>query len=294
MDELDHALRVLQEFDTREIQRRGFHFQRNDYYSALNDLKFLDAHRDLWHRKSGPLDIDWNLPGQMDVARRVAAFVGELREVPQRSPGEPVQYCWQNDFWNNADALVQYGIVRDRKPGRYVEVGCGWSSLLLRKALDRNETRCEVTLVEPYPNRAIFDVLPEDWVHQQCILQRAPLELFERLGPGDVLFYDGSHCAKVANDVNHFFFEVLPRLASGVLIHLHDIFMPDEYPEEWIFARGQTWNEQYVLQAFLMNNARYRVLIANSYLFHHRGAELEVLYQGIQPASGVSFWLEKV
>lgn len=94
--------------------------------------------------------------------------------------------------------------------------------------------------------------------------------------------------------MNHVLFEILPRLGSGVLIHLHDIFTPDDYPEEWVFGRGQTWNEQYVLQAFLMHNARYRVLIANSHLFRHRGAELEVLYQGIQPASGVSFWLEKV
>lgn len=294
MDRLDAALKVLQEFDAREIQRRGFHFQRNDYYSPLNNLEFLDSNRDLWLRPGDPLDIDWNLDGQLETARRVGAYVAELRDIPQTSQGGTVHYCWQNDFWNNADALVQYGLVRDRKPSRYVEVGCGWSSLLLQKALLKNGRPCDVTLVEPYPNRAIFGVLPKDWVHHECILQRAPLEIFERLGAGDVLFYDGSHCAKVANDVNHFFFEILPRLRSGVLIHLHDIFMPFEYPEEWIFARGQTWNEQYVLQAFLMNNSNYRVLIANRHLYRHRSVELDALYQGVQPANGVSFWLEKV
>lgn len=117
---------------------------------------------------------------------------------------------------------------------------------------------------------------------------------FEALDAGDVLFYDGSHCAKVGNDVNHFFFEILPRLKSGVLIHLHDIFLPKAYPEDWIFNRGQTWNEQYVLQAFLMNNSRYRVMISNRHLFHHRAAELRALYKGIPPPSGVSFWLEKL
>jgi predicted O-methyltransferase YrrM len=294
MDKLDAALKVLQEFDAREIQRRGFHFQRNDYYSPLNDLEFLDANRDLWDKTEDPLDIDWNLDGQLEIARRVGAFVPELRDVPKAAQGGGVHYCWQNDFWNNADALVQYGMVRDRKPNRYVEVGCGWSSLLLNKALQRNGRPCEVNLVEPYPNRAIFKVLPQEWTRHECILQRAPMRLFEELEAGDIFFYDGSHCAKVGSDVTHFFFEILPRLKSGVIVHLHDIFLPNEYPEDWVFDRAQTWNEQYVLQAFLMNNPRYRILIANRFLFRRRAAELDTIYQGIQPSYGASFWLEKV
>lgn len=294
MDSLDAALKVLQEFDVKEIQKRGFHFQRNDYYSPLNDLAFLDQNRDLWDKTANPLDIDWNVRGQLDVARQVSAFVGELRDIPPTQQGNAVHYYWGNDFWNNADALVQYGIVRGRAPRRYVEIGCGWSSLLLAKALEKNSQSCAVSLVEPYPNRAIFNVLPRTWTHHECILQRAPLHICEDLNAGDILFYDGSHCAKVGSDVTHFFFEILPRLKPGVLIHLHDIFMPNEYPEMWIFERGQTWNEQYVLQAFLMNNPRYRILIANRFLYRRCAAELDALYQGVQPSPGVSIWLEKL
>src|SRR6185295_10158012 len=98
----------------------------------------------------------------------------------------------------------------------------------------------------------------------EVMLQRAPFELFEALGEGDVCFYDGSHVSRAGSDVNWFFFEVVPRLAPGVLVHVHDIFWPTDYPDQWIVARGQTWNEQYVLQAFLMYNRDFEPLVVNS------------------------------
>jgi predicted O-methyltransferase YrrM len=272
----------------------GFHFQANDYYSPLNDCQFLDANRDLWVDPYEPRDIEWNLNGQMDIAREVAVYVNELADIPYDPPSGQITYHWNNNFWNNADALVQYGLIRSRQPKRVIEIGCGWSSLLLARALKRNAVRCQVLQIEPYPNAAIFEQLPSDWVHLHCILQRASPEIFDRLEPGDLLFYDGSHCSKVASDVNWFFFRILPRLRSGVLIHLHDVFFPYDYPDEWIFKRGQTWNEQYVLQAFLMNNSKYRIVIANRYLFTHCKQELDKLYQGVQPSHGVSLWMKKL
>src|SRR5207253_4567366 len=90
-----------------------------------------------------------------------------------------------------------YGLVRSLKPRRYVEVGCGWSSLLLQKALQKNDSEgasTEVALVEPYPNENIFAHLPKTWPHHRCIIQRAPFAVFDQLEAGDIFFYDGSHC----------------------------------------------------------------------------------------------------
>lgn len=288
------ALRVLKRIPFREVQRLGYHFQRNDFYSPLNDCGFLDTNKDLWKSRPPSIAVDWNRDGQLATARMVAQFVTELSDIPDRHPPGKVEYCWQNDFWNNADAIVQYGLLRALQPRRVVEVGCGWSSLLMKRALDRNDVRCAVTQIEPYPNPELFAHFPRDWEHHPCILQRAPFGPFEALQEGDICFYDGSHCAKVASDVNWFFFEILPRLAPGVIIHLHDIFLPEDYPDEWIFERGQTWNEQYVLQAFLMNNKDYEILIANRYLWKRESANLDQLYQGIQPSYGCSFWMRKV
>jgi hypothetical protein len=93
--------------------------------------------------------------------------------------------------------------------------------------------------------------------------------------------------------VNWFFFQVLPRLRDGVLIHLHDIFFPRDYPKEWLLERRQSWNEQFVLQAFLMHNSAYRVEIANAFIAHQRGEEIKALYGEIQPFWGASFWMMK-
>ncbi|HTS17255.1 MAG TPA: class I SAM-dependent methyltransferase [Verrucomicrobiae bacterium] len=296
-DELKGALGILKRADYKAIQKLGHHLQPNDYYSPVNDCSFLDASRDLWTTLKDPECIDWRLDHQLEVAREVAGFVEELRNVPEES-SDPATYYWQNPMWNNADALVQYGLVRSRKPQRYIEIGCGWSSLLLKKALLRNEregaTRAEVTLIEPYPRAEILSTLPSHWRQIPSMLQRAPLTVFDDLRTGDMLFFDGSHCAKVGSDVCWFFFRVLPRLHSGVLIHIHDIFYPDEYPEEWLFNRNQSFNEQYVLQAFLMHNHDYEVEIANRYVWIKRATDLDGLYKGVQPSYGCSFWMRKL
>lgn len=296
--EIQTAIGTLRRAGHRRVQSLGYHVTPNDYYSPCNDLTFLEANKDLWDKSDDPLDIDWSPERQLAIARMVARFVEELRDVPQTS-NRVGEFCWKNLFWNNADALVQYGLVRARKPRRVVEVGCGWSSLLLSRALGKNESEpgsapAQVTQIEPYPRRELLATLPADWKLHECILQRAPIDLFTTLEPGDILFYDGSHCSKAGSDVNWFFFEILPRVRPGVLIHLHDIFLPFDYPSEWIFKDGRTWNEQYVLRAFLMNNPRYQIEIANRYLWKHHRANVERLYAGVQSALGCSLWMSKV
>jgi predicted O-methyltransferase YrrM len=296
-EELKLALDVLTRADYKTIQGLGYHLQLNNYYSPINDCAFLDANRDLWGTLKDPECIDWRLDHQMKVAREVAGFIEELRDIPENSSGT-ASFFWRNPMWNNADALVQYGLVRSRKPRRVIEVGCGWSSLLLARALARNESEgsapAEVTLVEPYPRQEILSTLPSHWRQIPLMLQRAPLPVFAELQSGDILFYDGSHCAKVAGDLNSLFFQVFPQLQSGVLIHLHDIFFPDDYPEDWTFNRNHSFNEQYVLQAFLMHNRDYQIEIANRYVWTRRVAELDALYKDIQPSYGCSFWMRKV
>lgn len=292
--DLHEAIKRLEQASFLELQRLGYHFQKNDFYSPLNDCDFLTDNPDLWHERPPQAEINWNTKRQLEVAKKVGDFVEELQDVPEDSRSSKIEYCWNNPFWNNSDALVQYGIYRDVKPNKIVEIGCGFSSLLMQRAITKNNNDCHVTQIEPYPNPALFELFPKSWDHHQCPLQRAPFEVFESLEAGDVCFYDGSHCAKAGSDVNWFFFEVLPRLASGVIIHIHDIFMPDNYPEPWIFERGQTWNEQYLLQAFLMHNKSYEILMANRYLWKEHSKELDIFYKGIQPSYGCSFWMQKV
>lgn len=294
---IEAAIRTLQAIEPRILEKHGFRLEPVNYYSSLNNIGFLEKNEDLWSKPFVPLDIDWRVDHQVEVAREVSNYVLELADVPDH-PRPGSDFYWQNDFWNSADAIVQYGLLRSRKPARLIEIGCGFSSILAARALRKNSEEdstkaTDVTLIEPYPRRELLEKLPRHWRRVETILQRCPLEWFETLGPGDVLFYDGSHCCHTGSDVNWFFFQVLPRLRDGVLIHLHDIFFPKDYPREWLFQRLQSWNEQYLLQAFLMHNSAYRVEIANAFISHEREREIKALYRDIQPFWGASFWMMK-
>jgi methyltransferase family protein len=295
---IDEAIETLAAASFKEIQDRGYHFQKRDYYSAVNDLAFLADNWDLWHERPLPKDIAWDLDAQIEQVRLVAPHFEELAKVPWDPPAGPPRYYWNNDFWRGSDAPVHYGLLRRFQPRRVVEIGSGWSSLLLADALRRNEESgapaAVVDQIEPFPRKDLLSALPDHWTLHEVILQRANLELFESLGPNDVCFYDGSHVARTGSDVAWFFFEVLPRLNPGVLVHVHDIFWPGDYPDEWIMERGQSWNEQYLLQAFLMHNERFELLICNSALYRCRKSDLLDLYAGLpDECSGVSVWLRK-
>ena len=297
-DPVARAIETLRETPIAEIQRRGFHFQARDYYSALNDIAFLEENPDLWHHRPLPRGVDWDLEAQLRAVRRIAPYAHELKDVPQDMPPGPPRYHWRNDFWSGLDALVQYGLLREAKPSRVVEIGCGWSSLLMAAALTRNEAEGAaptiVDQIEPYARKELLSALPAHWALHETILQRAPLEPFEALRDGDVCFYDGSHVARAGSDVVWFFSEVIPRLAPGVIVHLHDIFWPSDYPDPWIFERGQTWNEQYVLQAFLMYNREFEPLLSSTAVLGAFPAEMEELLGSLPTVlNGGSFWMRR-
>ncbi len=285
------VLRVLLLRNAAAVRSTGFHVVANLFYCPLNDPSFLQLNQDL--RDPVATDgIDWELDSQLELLEKLSSYWPELDDVPAGPLDQGTEYCWVNGQLGEADARVLYGMVRHFRPSRYLEVGGGWSSLMLRRALEKNDQPCSVALVEPYPTERLFRYLPKSWRHEPHILQRAPLELFDQLGDGDVLFYDGSHCAKSCSDVNWFFFRVLPRLKRGVIIHLHDICLPHDYPEHWL-AGARSWNEQYLLQAFLMHNPCYRILYACSYVAFHRRERLQTRMGQGREIHGGSFWMRK-
>jgi hypothetical protein len=115
------------------------------------------------------------------------------------------------------------------------------------------------------------------------------------LGAGDVLFIDSSHVAKTGGDVVFLYHEVLPRLAPGVIVHIHDIFLPADYPPEWVFS-GRAWNEQYLVRAFLAFNSAFRILLAVAWLALNRGDVLAAAFPGDSrqyDSGGGSLWIQR-
>jgi len=289
--EIDAALELLRSVPFEELQRRGWHLEPNSFATPLNDVAFLRAHPELWIDARVPAEVDWDPDGQLRTLTCLADFMDELGDVTD-VPTEPGRFHWENGTFPKGDAIAYYGIVRTLKPRRVVEIGAGWSTVLLARALGANGQAAEVTLIEPDLRREVVTDLPRAWKLQASPLQLADLSVFAELEPGDVVFYDGSHCVHTASDVNWLFFEVLPRLVPGVWIHVHDIMWPWDYPAEWLIDDGLSWNEQYLVQAFLMDNTSYRVRLAVGMLSALRPTEVGALFPDGLP--GGSLWIEKV
>jgi hypothetical protein len=156
------------------------------------------------------------------------------------------------------DAAAAYAIVRARRPARIVEIGSGHSTRFLCAAVMDGGQASSIACIDPAP-RAALAGLPVDW--HQSLLQDAPPALFTALQAGDILFVDSSHILMPGSDVDLILGQVLPALAKGVLLHFHDIFLPDAYPANWAW-RG--YNEQSALAGLLQGGA-FRLLFASHY-----------------------------
>jgi len=220
--------------------------------------------------------------------------------VRQPFPEKPTpgrRFHLDNGSYAHFDAVMLFCMMRHARPRRIIEVGSGFSSAAM---LDVNE-QClngtvALTFIDPDMARLRPLLCPADRARVTLIerpVQEVPLEVFAALGENDILFIDSSHVAKVGSDVNRIFFHILPRLAPGVLIHLHDIAGNFEYPRDWL-EQGRAWNEQYLLRAFLMYNRAFRVELFPSWLFRTRpGWFLEHLPLCARGGGG-QIWLRKV
>jgi len=239
--------------------------------------------------------IDLNEAGQVARLERFASWYGE-QPFPER-PAEGRRFHLDNPSYGHFDAIMLYGMLREARPRRIIEVGSGFSSAAM---LDLNERvlggGVRLTFIDPDMSRLRPLLRPDDAGRVTLIerrVQEVPLATFAELGENDVLFIDSSHVSKVGSDVNRLYFEVLPTLAPGVLVHIHDVAGNLEYPPEW-FAEGRAWNEQYVLRAFLMNNLAYRIELFTGWLFNTRHAWFQQHMPLCARGGGGQMWLRKL
>ncbi len=265
------------------------------FYSPLPDADEVRARADRIFAKPETLPgVDVNEAGQLALIAELARYAPDASLA--RNPTPERRYYSENDNFGYGDAIVLQALLRQLRPARLVEIGSGYSSAVM---LDTNERFLDgslaCTFVEPYPDR-LQALLREDDLKRATLIQApvqdVPLEPFLALEAGDVLFVDSSHVAKTGSDVNHIFFELVPRLAPGVFVHVHDIFWPFEYPDEWVYE-GRAWNEAYLLRAFLEHNAAWEIALFSSWLAtFHAGAFAALVPPGDQDKPG-GIWLQR-
>ncbi len=182
-------------------------------------------------------------------------------EAPDSLSGEPF---WNNTYFTAMDAISLYGFLATKNPARYMEVGSGNSTKFARRAVKDLQLKSKITSLDPYP-RAEVDALCDRVIRQP--LEDVDGKLFDELESGDMLFIDNSHRVFQNSDVTVFFLEVLPRLKPGITVHIHDIFLPFDYPRTWL---DRHYSEQYLLAAFLLANYdKMEVLLPLAYVGRH-------------------------
>jgi predicted O-methyltransferase YrrM len=189
-------------------------------------------------------------------------------DYPEQPGADESKFFIQNSQFSWLDCRTLFVLLRQLKPKRLIEIGSGFSSLLSADVNQRFFTGAmEFTCVEPFPRPFLVAGVPGITRLEVRKAQQLEPEWFDQLQPGDILFIDSSHVCKTGSDVNHLYLKVLPRLRPGVIVHIHDIFLPGEYLKSWVLDENRSWNEQYLVQVMLQHSQRYRVLFANYYAF---------------------------
>jgi hypothetical protein len=238
--------------------------------------------------------LDWRAEAQIALVRDRFARQPALT-FPTEATGDPTEYHTGNEFFGSLDAWALQAMLRHLRPSRMIEVGSGWSTLVSarvnREYLDGG---LELTAIEPYPADFLTGGVDGLTRLVAAPVQDIPVERFLQLGEGDVLFIDTAHVIKTGGDVQYLYHQVLPRLRPGVVIHVHDIFLPLEYPQDWVLA-GRGWNEQYLLQSFLAFNHSFDVVLGIAWMWVHHPEVLADAIPGFSrdTMGGGSFWLRR-
>ena len=262
---------------------------RYHYYQPVTRVNAVPE--TFWERDS-MIGLDLNTSGQLELLSQLR-WADELRSVPIDDPGMSGTYFYGNTTFGAGDGEIYYSLIRHLRPRRIVEIGAGYSTLIGRLAIERNGGGTEHVCIEPFEN---------EWLERtgaRVLRERVEtlsVDLFASLEANDILFIDSSHILRPGGDVWFEYLRILPCLKPGVLVHIHDIFLPYAYHKEWLVERRQFWNEQYLLQALLYGSREFQVVLALHLLSreHHEALAMACpIYAERRPMPS-SFWLRKV
>ena len=214
-----------------------------------------------------------NLPGvKFDVDEQVKS----LSQFNYNEELKNLSFNFNNKFFEAGDAEIYYQTIRYFKPKKIIEIGSGHSSLLAKQAIKNNKkidnVTTKLTCIEPYENR---------WLEENDIhvirekVEEIDIKIFSDLNKNDILFIDSSHVIKPQGDIIKIFLEILPKLKPGVIVHIHDIFSPRDYPENWLKVENRFFNEQYLLEGILDNSSKYKIMLSLNLLKHDFYSEIK-------------------
>jgi hypothetical protein len=267
------------------------------FYSALPDMdEVMRRSETIWAPPPDTLaGIDLRSHNQAELLTHFQEYY--TSPLPfERSSNPNSRFFRPNGSFPFQDAFGLYAMIRHLQPKCIIEVGCGASSCVTLDTCEALKLNTCLTFIDPYPELLLRLTRLEDRSRfdlKQAFIQDVPEELFSSLSENDILFIDTSHVSKVGSDVNHIFFNILPALKPGVVVHFHDIWYPFEYPKDWLY-KGMFWNEAYLLRSFLMYNKLFEIVLFNNYLNRCMTDRIRSDFPLFLDDPGASLWIRRV
>ena len=266
----------------------------DQYYQPLiNPKKHL---KKSLHEDRDLPGIDLNTAEQLTLLGQFD-YNEELIKIPLTSKSD-TEFFYNNGAYGSGDAEYLYNMIRHFKPCRIIEIGSGLSTLMTQNAIKQNQMdnpgyQCKHICIEPYEMPWLQKL---DIELRRKLVEEVPIEEFQQLQENDILFIDSSHIIRPQGDVLFEYLQLLPRINKGVIVHIHDIFTPKDYPEDWVIKEHRLWNEQYLLEAFLTGSDSYRIIGAVNYLSNHYRDEFSAkcpIYAQQPGREPAAFWMVK-
>jgi len=301
MKKLKH--RILQ-FSQRKIRKSSIWLTRFKWYAntlSPESIVLLDYPLTLGQRYTHekPHALIYNLftdsiPEFFEHLNYFSKLTPWFKKIPingseSNNPTDPI---WENIWFSGLDLISLYGFICKFKPKKYLEVGSGNSTKVAFQAIKDHELGTRIISIDPNPRTEINNICDE--IIRQP-LEKVDLKIFETLEAGDILFIDNSHRLFMNSDVQVVFMDIIPSLKKGVLIHIHDIFLPYDYPKNWI---NRYYSEQYVLAPFILYaEEKFEILLPNYFLSQNQDA-IEVISKiyknenkDFKEPTSASFWM---
>jgi Methyltransferase domain len=295
--ERDQALKERDELRSDLAAIHTLFAPPGQFYSPVVDPVEADRHISQLEANPLPLSLEGIEIERELMVEKWSSLLAFLHSVPfSELKSSGFRYAFGNPYYSWGDGSILYAMLRIHQPRRVIEVGSGWSSACALDTADRYfKSKCEFVFVDPYP-QLLLSLIGNPAKNVQIIelaIQQVPLATFKALEAGDILFIDSTHVLRTGSDVCFELFEVLPSLASGVLVHFHDMFWPFEYPRLWAVDQNRSWNELYAIRAFLTNNDNWRVIFFNDYFAKTERELIAASYPDFLKNSGGALWLQR-